>query len=301
MKEPLVSVIIPNYNYARFLRQSIDSALAQTYPNLEVIVVDDGSTDDSLAVLATYGSRIRCVTQSNRGVSEARNRGVLESRGGLLAFLDSDDIWLPSKIEKQVRWLLSDPEVGLVHTGCLEVDAAGRVLRKRLDGMEGWVAESMLRLQRPVILGGGSAVLVTKAAFNIVGGFDPLLPPAEDWDFYFRVASNFKVGFVPEYLLHYREHGSNGHLNLVRMEESLLLAFDKAFRIATPELRGMKRACYGKLHSILAGSYFRSGSYLRFSGHLAKSLFLMPSTGLRMLGFPSRWWRRRRERPPLTV
>src|SRR6185295_8992994 len=95
MSWPLVSVIIPNYNYARFLRQAVDSALWQTYPNVEVVVVDDGSRADSAAVLASYGAKIKWVSQPNRGVAAARNHGARLSRGAYLAFLDADDYWLP--------------------------------------------------------------------------------------------------------------------------------------------------------------------------------------------------------------
>lgn len=295
MNGPLISVIIPNYNYGRYLAQAIDSALAQTYAKVEVIVVDDGSTDESHEVLGRYGEKIRWLSQENQGVSAARNRGVEESRGEILAFLDSDDLWLPAKLERQARLLLSDTELGLVHCGYVEFDDDGNLLKEHLDGMEGWVAAEMLRLQRPVVLGGGSAAIMTRRAFNEVGGFDRRLTHGEDWDLYFRVARQYKVGFVPEVLVRYREHGVNCHLNVRRTERSWMLAFDKAFAGADPELRGIRRACYGKLHSILAGSFFRAGHYFDFARHMTKSLWLSPSNFARVLGFPARWWQRRQD------
>ena len=93
MKEPLVSVVIPNYNYGQYLRQAIDSVLAQTYPAIEIIVVDDGSQDKSEAIVRSYGERVRLIAQRNQGVSVARNRGVQESAGEFVAFLDADDAW----------------------------------------------------------------------------------------------------------------------------------------------------------------------------------------------------------------
>src|SRR3990167_8128796 len=117
MGTPRVSVVIPTYNYARYLPQAIDSVLGQTYPHIEVVVVDDGSTDESRDVLRAYGSRIRWVQQERQGVSAARNRGVRESRGDLVAFLDADDRWLPTKLERQVARWCNEPELGLVHAG----------------------------------------------------------------------------------------------------------------------------------------------------------------------------------------
>src|SRR5438309_4900890 len=99
---PLVSVVVPNYNYGRYVREAVDSVLGQTYPAVEVIVVDDGSSDDSLSVLQSYGSKIKLVVQPNGGVHKARNRGIEESKGEFVAFLDADDVWEPTKLERQV-------------------------------------------------------------------------------------------------------------------------------------------------------------------------------------------------------
>src|SRR5437870_11720 len=103
-----VSVIIPNYNYAHYVSQAIDSVLAQTYPHREVIVINDGSTDNSAEVLRSYGDSIRWIDQENRGQSVARNRGIEESRGDLVAFLDGDDAWLPTKLQRQIECLRDD-------------------------------------------------------------------------------------------------------------------------------------------------------------------------------------------------
>ncbi|HCA58980.1 MAG TPA: hypothetical protein DEP46_13490, partial [Blastocatellia bacterium] len=157
--KPLVSAIIPNYNYARYVGEAVESALGQTYPNIEVIVVDDGSTDNSLEVLEQYRDRIKIIAQKNSGVCVARNRGVAESEGEYIAFLDADDVWLPEKIEKQVEKFASGKDLGLVHVGVIDIDASGDELASHLNGMEGDVAAELMMFESAVILGGGSGVM----------------------------------------------------------------------------------------------------------------------------------------------
>lgn len=293
MSHPLVSVIIPNYNYGRFLAQTIDSVLAQNYPNIEIIVVDDGSSDESVEVLESYGDKIKWFKQQNSGVSVARNRGIKESRGEFIALLDSDDVWLPEKIEKQIKLFLEDPEIGLVHCGFVDFDNEGNRHAEHLDGMKGRVAEDMLRYQRSVILGGGSAVVFKKKMFDEIGGFSLNISPAEDWEFYYQAARRCKVGFVAEVLMEYRIHGNNNHLNISRMERAIIGAFDKVFSEYPEELAPIRKECYGRIHTVLAGSYFRAGQYGSFLRHAAKSLSIAPKNSLRYLGFPFRVWQRR--------
>lgn len=290
MNQFFVSVIIPNYNYGRFLRQAIDSALAQTYQNIEIIVADDGSTDDSDQIIESYGTRIRSFKQANAGVSAVRNRAFAEARGELVALLDSDDIWLPDKLEKQVK-LFADNEIGLVHCGCQDFDETGN-LEQHLNGLAGWVAVDLLRYQRPVILGGGSAVVLRKTAIERAGGFDEKLRIGEDWEFYYRVARVYKVGFVPEILLKYRRHGNNHHANAKRMAADMIYAYDKIFTNHADELKDLKPACYGRIHTIIAGSSFRAGNYSDFLKHAAKGVWLAPENFTQFAKFPLRWLRR---------
>lgn len=293
MSKPLVSVIVSNYNYARYLPQALNSVLAQSYSNIEIIVVDDGSTDDSENVLRSYENHIRWIRQKNQGVSAARNRGVKETRGELIAFLDADDIWLPLKLERQVERFLDDPELGLVHCGMQEINDKGEPLCTHLDGMEGWVSKEMLLLRKTVVLGAGSSGLVSRDAFEAVGGFDTQLSTSADFDFVYRVAVRQRVGFVPEVLFQYRIHGTNMHAKIKLMEHDTLLIYAKAFSAPDPETQRMRRQCYGNLHMTLAGSFFRSGQYYDFSRHLLKSLWFTPSNCTRIGGFPARWWQRR--------
>ncbi|HEV8435798.1 MAG TPA: glycosyltransferase [Thermoanaerobaculia bacterium] len=267
-----VSVIIPSYNYARYLGEAIDSALGQTLPPLEVIVVDDGSTDDTPHVLATYGDRIHVLRQKNAGVAVARNSGIAAARGEYIAFLDADDVWLPRKLELQMP-LFTD-SVGLVHCG-LEFGTA--IQLPRIDGD---VANALLLLEPDVIHGPGSTVVVPKRVAEEAGGFDASLPASEDWDFIYRVATRHRVAHVPEPLVRYRKHGSGRHDDIVRMERGMLLAFEKAFASANPALR--PRA-YARLYRILAASYLESGGVVNFARTAIKYLLsrLRATTGSR--------------------
>lgn len=293
MKLPRVSVIIPNYNYARYLPAAVESVLAQTFPDVEIIVVDDGSTDNSETVLKTYCGRVRWLAQQNQGVAAARNHGVHGSSGELVAFLDADDLWSPLKLERQVQRFLDDPDLGLVHCGVEEIEDNGVHLRVRVDGLEGWVAPQLLLFKPGVILGGGSGFMVPRSTFDAAQGFDTRLSTSADWDFFYRVAIHQRVGFVPEPLVKYRIHTSNMHANIGAMEHDMLIGYKKAFSSDAGELRQIRRQCYGNLHMALAGSFFRAGRRADFARHALKSLWLTPGNVRRLLGFPlRRYWNR---------
>lgn len=292
MEFPLISVIITNYNYGCYLPQAVGSALAQTYPRVEVIIVDDGSQDDSQEIAKTFGDNVRLINQTNQGVSVARNRGAEESTGEFVAFLDADDVWFPKKLEKQAQRLLRDPELGLVHCGIQEIDANGAKLETFLEGMEGWVAREMLLFERPVIHSLGSTGLIRRNAFEAVGGFDPDLSTSADWDFCYRVALRRRIGFIPEALVYYRVHNNNMHSRIDLMEHDVLIGYRKAFSTNDPELLMIRRRSYGNIHMVLAGSYFQAGQLSAFVRHAFKSIIYSPRNLTRLLNFPIRWWRR---------
>ena len=285
MKKGLVSVVIPNYNYARYLRGTIDSVTVQTFPDIEIVVVDDGSTDGSTEILESYGERIRAIFQQNQGVSAARNNGVAASTGEYVAFLDADDLWLPEKIEKQLQRFADDPNLGLVHVGVDEVDADGNSLLQRLEGLEGEIADELLMLKREGVLGGGSGLMVPRTVFGEVGGFDTRLSTSADWDLFYRIAGRYRVGFVPEILLKYRFHDTNMRANVGVMEHDMTIAFEKAFANGSTAKAG---ECYGNLYKTLAGSYFRAGRYGSFMRTAAKSVGYDPSNLAYFAKFPLR-------------
>lgn len=272
----LVSVVIPNYNYANYVGEAIDSVLSQTYDSIEVIVVDDGSSDASSDVVAEYGDRVTAIFQKNAGVSAARNNGARTAVGEYIAFLDADDIWMLTKVAKQIAAFNEDPKAGLVHVGVAEISANGEVLVERFEGSSGSAVEDLLMLGRRGILGGGSGAMWRREAFDAAGGFDERLSTSADWDIFFQTACRYPVAFVSEILLHYRVHGSNMHGDIAAFEQDMRLAFERAFA-ACPDAERFRTKAEANLHLAIAGSNLAAGNYIAGIKHSAISLAKSPS------------------------
>ena len=192
MPAPRVSVIVPVFNRPAFVRQAVDSALTQNCPGgFEVVVVDDGSTDETPEVLATYGDRIRVVRQENGGVARARNAGFAAARGEYLALLDSDDIWLPGKLAAQTALLDAHPEAGFAHSDVEEFFEGGvrKEWTRRPVIESGDVLRALLRRNFVHTM----TVMLRRVAIEEVGDFDPHYPPCEDWDLWLRIAEHRAV------------------------------------------------------------------------------------------------------------
>jgi glycosyltransferase involved in cell wall biosynthesis len=205
-----VSAIITSYNYGRFLGAALESVLSQTYPAHEIIVVDDGSTDDTAQVAARYAGRgVRYLYQENRGASAARNLGIRNSSGALIAFLDADDRWLPEKLEKQARHLRAHPEVGFVTGGEWEVDDSGArppwlLLRESFDSRTIYP-----RILIENMVGSTSLVMVRRECLEWVGLFDEKIPLGQDWDLWIRLAKEYPAACLSVPLMKYRRHGAS--------------------------------------------------------------------------------------------
>lgn len=192
-KRPAVSVIIPTYNRALCLRQAVDSVLSQGYKAFELIVVDDGSTDDTPRLLEEYAHRITVLRQENRGVSAARNAGIAAAQGELIAFLDSDDLWLPGKLARQAGFFASHPEALICQTEELWVRNGRRVNPgKRHRKRGGMIFEASLEL----CMVSPSAVMLRRELLERVGVFDESLPACEDYDLWLRVSCRFPVHLI---------------------------------------------------------------------------------------------------------
>ena len=208
---PRVSALIVTYNYGRFIARAIESVFAQTFQDLEVIVVDDGSADETADVLRQFGDRIRVIRQERQGVSRARNIAIEASRGEFVGFLDGDDWWQPTKIARQVELLDRRPELGCVGCGSELRTPDGRV--QPLPGIlnHGATRPDTLRriaLRRFRINGSTSGILMRRSLLNRIGGFDEELGAAEDLDLWMRIAAATDVDNIPDVLLSVDRHGT---------------------------------------------------------------------------------------------
>ncbi len=285
---PLVSVVVANYNYGRFLPEALESVLAQTYENVEVTVVDDGSTDESREVLRRYESRVRVISQENQGVSAARNRGIAESTGTLIAFLDSDDVWLEDKLARQVE-LFDDDSVRMVYTGLRYVDIDGRDLGTMLDGSCGDVLEELALLRGPGVPATGSTAVIRRSALEKVGLFDESLSTSADWDMWRRIACHYSIELVREPLVLYRQHESAMHNNVDVFERDILRAFESMFSDpGAVAVHPLERRCYGNLYLTLAGSHLHAGNPGKALRYLASGLKAWPPGISYVLASPMR-------------
>lgn len=222
----LVSVIIPSYNSARFLSDTLNSVLNQTYEAIEVIVVDDGSTDETEQVAKTSSEKIRYVKQKNKGVSEARNNGFKVSKGKFICFLDADDWFYPKNIENKVNMLNSNPELGLVHGNVVVTDENLNSNGIILKGKSGKVIPHLLKLVPPAIPCPSNVLIRRKAIIN-QPVFDERLSTSADYDLWLRIAQEWEVGWVNEECIKYRQHGSNMFSNLELFQHDMELIFSK--------------------------------------------------------------------------
>jgi glycosyltransferase involved in cell wall biosynthesis len=187
-----VSVVIPTYNSAAYLPAAVDSALNQTVPPSEVVVVDDGSTDETAEVLKPYRARVRYILQENKGPAAARNRGIEAANGDLVAFLDADDLWFPRKLEVQLEELTRNPALGLVHSDFLLLDTETGTESPSRHNAGDFVGECYLKFfaRNGVQI---TTAVARKECLTKVGGFDERIrrPSAEDYDLAFRFARHF--------------------------------------------------------------------------------------------------------------
>lgn len=239
MSEPQIDVVIPAYNAAAYIEKALASVVGQTCRPRHIIVIDDGSKDDTVEVVRRFAAGhpvipIECISQPNAGVSAARNLGLEHVQAEFVALLDADDVWLPTKLEKQMAVFLepSGVDIGLVYCnyGWIdELDVWLPDLGYQLDPtMRGHVARRLRRANQ--IAGSASAVLLRTTILREIGTFDCRLVCAEDWDLWLRIAERYAVDFVPEQLVMLRKHSQNSQNNEARMLSGELLFTDKQLR-----------------------------------------------------------------------
>jgi len=210
---PAVSVIIPTFNRAKFVTLAIDSVLSQTYKDFEIIVVDDGSTDTTQEVIAPYRDKIKYIRQNNLGASAARNTGILNSNAKYIAFLDSDDLFVPGKLEKQVPVLDERDDVATVYSNIYYCDPSGKIISVAFKDKlfpAGDILEKVLF--RKAMCGYLQTWLIRKRCFDEIGLIDASLKMSEDRDMSLRVAMKYRIYGLKEPLTIVRQHEPGSRL-----------------------------------------------------------------------------------------
>ena len=266
--DPVVSVIVPAYNASSTIAEALRSALAQTLRETEVLVVDDGSTDDTAAVVervAERDGRVRLIRQANAGVATARNAAIASARGTFVAPLDADDVWYPEKLAAQVARMEQGGErMGMVYSWMVVLDEAGRVV----GGAFPCHAEGDLYLPLVYVnfLGCASVPLFRRAALDAVGGYDATLHArggqgCEDWDLSLRVAAEFAVGCAPGHLVGYRDGPASMSHDTTTMARSYRLVMDRVRRERPGVPDHVLRWSASNFRSYLAAQSFAGGRY----------------------------------------
>ena len=290
---PKVSVVIPAYNAARFIRQTLDSAAAQTFRDFEIIVVDDGSQDETAQIAQAFDDSIRLIQKPNGGVSSARNVGMQAARGEYVAFLDADDLWEKSKLEQQVALLDENPSVGLCYAATERVDETGAVVtRIAANAFDDYT--TALLLYSCIVSGSCSSAMMRRELFERAGGFDANFKNYEDWEYWLRLSLITDFAPLPEFLVKYRVTTGSASGNPRRVEMDMQKILDKFF--AAPDLpekyQKLRAQTYSNNWLIVAGEYLHAGQFAASARCLLKALRYYPANVRRPLGLPMRLTKR---------
>ena len=294
---PVVSVVIPAYNASRTLPTAIASVASQTFTDLELVVVDDGSTDNTAEVAGACGvSNVRVVRQANAGHAAARNTGIDAARGRYLAFLDADDLWLPTKLSRQLNLIDRNPGIRAVQTGAAIVDDDLRLLwREPCTASRDCLWDTLCLKNMPALM---STLLVDRALIREVGAFDSSLVILQDWDLAIRLAATDGFAAIPDVLAAYRRHDGNQSGNVEIHVEPGYRILDRMR--SDPRLSDLTPRQWEKINArfcaMLSGGELRNGRPWKAVAWGVKAMRHDPTVSLRITSVPVRRWRRRRER-----
>ena len=245
-----VSVIIPAYNKADYTVRTVQSILDQTWQSIEILVIDDGSKDDTQEKMEAFGDSIRYFRKQNGGACAARNFGIRQAKGDYLAFIDCDDVYYPEKITKSVALLDENPDYGFVHTNIHFIDADEKIISKTPStkiNCNGWISDRMLNTN----LVFNSTVVVRRECLEKVGNFDESVFIPADWDLWLRLSEQYQVGYIDEPLTGYRKADNYTIANIEESLDEEIQVLKKAFaRRKTPNF---------STHIYLSNTYYRTG------------------------------------------
>ena len=274
----LVSVVMPAFNVGWCVARAVDSVLTQSLREREVVVVDDGSTDDTASVLARYGDAIRVIRQTNAGMSAARNAGIRMARGNLVAFLDADDWWHPDKLQRQVTLMRERPEFGFCSTAARVVNPEGRLLNVwHCPGPNNDMLRTLFA-ENAAIAGGCSAVMVRRELLDRVGLFDESLRGFEDPDLWIRLAAVSGYACIDEPLVEILRREHSVSRNLENMRKAALASLRKNRDLLPVGLRGaFWRACLASVYTDYAKGAYRAGEVRAAVADTLRAFALSPA------------------------
>lgn len=253
---PLVSIVIPAYQAEKYLADTLQSVKNQSYSNLEILIVDDGSTDNTARISQQFeaaDSRFKWIHQKNAGVSMARNRGIKISAGEFIVLLDADDLLTQDSVALRMTKILNG-NWGLVHGNLEIMDQQGEKTGKIMQGIEGDVLNELLLWEKTVIPT-PSSVLFKKEILGNVGDFNKYLSNNADQEFFFRVSAKYKIGKVNEIIGYYRHHQGQMHKNIDLMYKDTIMSYRLARENGLFINRNFRNKCFSRMYFILANSY----------------------------------------------
>jgi|SRR5579884_575939 len=284
MTARLVTAIIPAYNAERWITTTIHSVLAQTWRDLECLVVDDGSEDGTSDLVRSFGEEVRLIRLPNGGVSRARNAGIAAARGTFVAFLDADDAWAPHKLERQMELFQRHPQLGLVYTSLALMDEAGRPLGIVRAPEPTRALHNVLLFEPPAASLAQSGLMPARILAD-VGGFDERLSTSADADMFCRIALAYPVARIDEPLTFYRQHHHQMHHDLRRVETDMQLVMHKHLDSAALALhcRFVHRRAKSNLALMLAVAHASRGQWASALLHGAQGLLWHPGRALSLI------------------
>jgi len=247
---PLISVIIPVYNNESTIQETIESVLTQSFSDLELIVINDGSQDSTLKIVSSIlDPRLKVFSYPNAGLAATRNRGISHASGEYISFIDADDLWTPDKLEAQFKALQANPQAAVAYSWTDWIDESGQFLRPGGHiSVKGDVFATLLVRD---FVESGSNPLIRAEALAEVGGFDESLPAVEDWDMWLRLAARYEFVCVPSPQILYRVSSSSMSSNVWKMEAGSLRVIERAFAVAPESLQHLKREVLGSRYKYL--------------------------------------------------
>jgi glycosyltransferase involved in cell wall biosynthesis len=255
---PTISVIIPAYNSELTIKETIESVQKQTFTDLEIIVIDDGSQDDTIELvksLVKLEPRLKIFCYENAGVAVARNRGIELAQGEFISLLDADDLWTPDKLELQLKALKDNPEAGVAYSWTNPINEQGKLLF--LGPCPVWEGNIYGELLQTNFLSNGSNILVRREAIKSIHGFPTDFPVASDWDFYLKLASKWFFVVVPKYQILYRQRLNSMSSNIEALMQANLAVLERAYQIAPAQLQSSRNKSLNNLYLYFAELYLK--------------------------------------------